>query len=166
MASIGATADDISLTIGEGGILTMDGSFTIPTAAGSDNRWLGTWRTGSTKGSIKPHLATTPETGNFATYEALVIPQDMTAGTRLLTFTAEKDGTSYGPFTRLLTFTAEKDGTSYGPFYYTLQNNAEWKAGYVYTCDITVFHYGLDVQVSENIVWGTGNTGTGSVTLP
>ena len=77
--------------------------------------------------------------------------------------------------TRLLTFTAEKDGTSYGPFYYTLQNNAEWKAGYVYTYDITVFHYGLDVQVSENIVWvqvsenivwGTGNTGTGSVTLP
>lgn len=145
--SIGATADDISLTIGEGGILTMDGSFTIPTAAGSDNRWLGTWRTGSTKGSIKPHLATTPETGNFATYEALVIPQDMTAGTRLLTFTAEKGGTSYGPF------------------YYTLQNNAEWKAGYVYTYDITVFHYGLEVQVSESINWNDGGTGSGNITL-
>ena len=36
----------------------------------------------------------------------------------------------------------------------------------VYTYDITIFHYGLEVQVSENIVWGTGNTGTGSVTLP
>ena len=144
--SIDATTENISLTIGEG--LALSGTYTLPTAAGSDNRWLGTWRTGSTKGSIKPHLATTPETGNFATYEALVIPQDMTAGTRLLTFTAEKDGTSYGPF------------------YYTLQNNAEWKAGYVYTYNITIFHHGLDVQVSENIVWGTGNTGTGSVTLP
>ena len=58
----------------------MDGSFTIPTAAGSDNRWLGTWTLGRTKGSIKPHLATTKPEGCFATYEALVIPQDVTAG--------------------------------------------------------------------------------------
>lgn len=145
--SIGATADDISLTIGEGGILTMDGSFTIPTAAGSDNRWLGTWRTGSTKGSIKPHLATTPETGNFATYEALVIPQDMTAGTRLLTFTAEKDGKAYGPF------------------YYTLKGDAKWQAGYVYTYNITIFHHGLEVQVSESIDWGNGATGSGNIFL-
>ena len=68
--------------------------------------------------------------------------------------------------TRLLTFTAEKGGTSYGPFYYTLQNNAEWKAGYVYTYDITVFHYGLEVvQVSESIDWNDGGTGSGSITL-
>ena len=128
--SIGATADDISLTIGEG--LALDGTFTLPTAADGNGRWLGTWTTGSTKGSIKPHLATTPETGNFASYEALVIPQDVTAGTRLLTFTAEKDGKAYGPF------------------YYTLKDNAKWQAGYVYTYDITIFHYGLDVQVSES----------------
>ena len=146
--SIGATPGDISLTIGEGGILTMDGSFTIPTAAGSDNRWLGTWRTGSTKGSIKPHLATTPETGNFATYEALAIPQTVTAGTRLLAFTAKK-GT-----------------TIYGPFYYTLQKDAEWKPGHVYTYDITIFHHGLDVQVSESPKWNTGTGGEGSVALP
>lgn len=144
--SIDATVNDISLTIGEG--LALDGTFTLPTAAGGDSRWLGTWRTGSTKGSIKPYLATTPETGNFATYEALVIPQDMTAGTRLLTFTAEKDGTSYGPF------------------YYTLQNNAEWKAGYVYTYDITIFHYGLEVKMSESISWENGTGGSGSVELP
>ena len=145
--SISATTENISLTIGEGGILAMDGSFTIPTAADNDGRWLGTWRTGSTKGSIKPHLATAKPEGCFATYEALVIPQDVTAGTRLLTFTAEKGGTSYGPF------------------YYTLQNNAEWKAGYVYTYDITVFHYGLEVQVSESINWNDGGTGSGNITL-
>ncbi|WP_071149250.1 fimbrillin family protein [Bacteroides ndongoniae] len=145
--SIGATADNISLTIGEGDILTMDGSFSLPTAADSDDRWLGTWASGSTKGSIKPHLATTTETDNFATYEAFVIPQSVAAGSRLFTFTAEKDGTSYGPF------------------YYTLKNNVNWNPGYVYTYDITVFHYGLEVQVSEGINWENGATGSGSITL-
>ena len=142
--SIGATADNISLTIGEGDILTMDGSFSLPTAADSDDRWLGTW---ASKGSIKPHLATTTETDNFATYEAFVIPQSVAAGSRLFTFTAEKDGTSYGPF------------------YYTLKNNVNWNPGYVYTYDITVFHYGLEVQVSEGINWENGATGSGGITL-
>ena len=145
--SIGATPGDIYLTIGEGDILTMDGSFSLPTAADSDDRWLGTWASGSTKGSIKPHLATTPATGNFATYEALVIPQDVATGTKLLTFTAEKDGTSYGPF------------------YYTLKGDAKWQAGYVYTYDITIFHYGLEVQVSESIDWNATNPGSGGITL-
>lgn len=145
--SIGTTADNISLTIGEGDILTMDGSFSLPTAADSDDRWLGTWASGSTKGSIKPHLATTQATGNFATYEALVIPQDVATGTKLLTFTAEKDGTSYGPF------------------YYTLKGDAKWQAGYVYTYDITIFHYGLEVQVSESIDWNATNPGSGGITL-
>ena len=100
----------------------------------ADGRWLGTWTPGINKGSISPHLATATETGNFATYEALVIPQDMTAGTRLLAFTAKKD--------------------------------AVWKPGHVYTCDITIFHYGLDVQVSESPKWNTGTGGEGSVNLP
>lgn len=145
--SISVTPGDISLTIGEGDILALDGAFTLPKAVNADGRWLGTWTTGATKGSISPHLASTPATGCFATYEALVIPQDMAAGTKLLTFTAEKDDTSYGPF------------------YYTLQNNAEWQPGYVYTYDITIFHYGLDVKVSESINWENGGTGNGSITL-
>ena len=146
--SISATTENISLTIGEGGILAMDGSFTLPKAVDADGRWLGTWTPGTTKGSISPHLATATETGNFATYEALVIPQDMAAGTKLLTFTAEMDDTGYGPF------------------YYTLQKDAVWKPGHVYTYDITIFHYGLDVQVSESPKWNTGTGGEGSVTLP
>ena len=56
--------------------------------------------------------------------------------------------------TRLLTFTAEKDGKAYGPFYYTLKGDAKWQAGYVYTYNITIFHHGLEVQVSESIDWG------------
>ena len=67
--------------------------------------------------------------------------------------------------TRLLTFIAEKDGTSYGPFYYTLQNNAEWKTGYVYTYDITIFHYGLEVKMSESISWNATNPGSGGIAL-
>ena len=126
--SISATPGDIYLTIGEGDILALEGKFTLPASADGDGRWLGTWTTGATKGSISPHLASTPATGYFATYEALAIPQTVTAGTRLLAFTAKK-GT-----------------TIYGPFYYTLQKDAEWKPGHVYTCDITIFHYGLDVE--------------------
>lgn len=145
--SIGATPGDIYLTIGEGDILALDGAFTLPTAAGADGRWLGTWTTGATKGSISPHLASTPATGYFATYEALVIPQNVTAGTRLLAFTAKK-GT-----------------TVYGPFYYTLQKDAEWKPGHVYTYDITIFHHGLDVQVSESIDWNATNPGSGGIAL-
>ncbi len=147
--SISATTENISLTIGEGGILAMDGSFTIPTAADNDGRWLGTWRTGSTKGSIKPHLATAKPEGCFATYEALVIPQDVTAGTKLLIFTAEKDDTGYGPF------------------YYMLQNDTEWKAGYKYTYNVTITLYGLQVSVDTgSMTWDNGAGGEGSVELP
>ena len=147
--SIGATAGDISLTIGEGDILVLDGTFTLPTAAGSDSRWLGTWTLGNTKGSITPHLAATPEPGCFATYEALVIPQDVSADTKLLTFTATKNGINYGPF------------------YYTLKDNVTWNSGYVYTYDITIFHYGLEVSVDiDGMTWGDGADGEGSVELP
>ena len=146
--SISATAGDITLTIGEGDILTMDGTFTLPKAADADGRWLGTWTLGNTTGRIKPHLATNTVTGCIASYEALVIPQDVEAGTKLLTFTATKNGTPYGPF------------------YYTLDNNITWNSGYVYTYDITIFHYGLEVQVSEGISWENGTGGSGSVELP
>lgn len=147
--SIVATPGDISLTIGEGDILALDGAFTLPKAVDADGRWLGTWTPGTTKGSISPHLATATETGNFATYEALVIPQDMAADTKLLAFTAEKDGTGYGPF------------------YYMLQKDTEWKAGYKYTYNVTVTLYGLQVSVDTgSMTWGDGTGGEGAVELP
>lgn len=147
--SISATPGDISLTIGEGDILALDGAFTLPKAVDADGRWLGTWTPGTTKGSISPHLATATETGNFATYEALVIPQDMAADTKLLTFTAEKDDTGYGPF------------------YYMLQKDTEWKAGYKYTYNVTITLYGLQVSVDTgSMTWGDGADGEGAVELP
>lgn len=143
--AIGATASDISLGIGEDENILMDGTFTLPTVGTG----YGTWTPGTTEGSITPHLATATETGNFATYEALVIPQDMAAGTRLLIFTAEKDDTGYGPF------------------YYMLQNDTEWKAGYKYTYNVTITLYGLQVSVDTgSMTWDNGAGGEGAVELP
>ena len=145
--SINAEPGDIALTIGGDNGLALNGTFTPPETISSDG-WLGTWTLGNTTGRIKPHLATNTVTGCIASYEALVIPQDVEAGTKLLTFTATKNGTPYGPF------------------YYTLDNNITWNSGYVYTYDITIFHYGLEVQVSEGISWENGTGGSGSVELP
>ena len=147
--SISATPGDISLTIGEGDILALDGALSLPKAVDADGRWLGTWTPGTTKGSISPHLATATETGNFATYEALVIPQTIRSGAWLLTFNATKDDTGYGPF------------------YYMLQNDTEWKAGYKYTYNVTITLYGLQVSVDTgSMTWGDGADGEGSVELP
>lgn len=145
--SINAEPGDIALTIGGDNGLALNGTFTPPETISSDG-WLGTWTLGNITGRIKPHLATNTVTGCIASYEALVIPQDVEAGTKLLTFTATKNGTPYGPF------------------YYTLDNNITWNSGYVYTYDITIFHYGLEVQVSEGISWENGTGGSGSVELP
>lgn len=147
--SISATPGDISLTIGEGDILALDGALSLPKAAGADGRWLGIWTPGTTKGSITPHLSGTTADGCVATYEALVIPQTIRSGAWLLTFTAEKDDTGYGPF------------------YYMLQNDTEWKAGYKYTYNVTITLYGLQVSVdTDGMTWGDGADGEGSVELP
>ena len=69
--------------------------------------------------------------------------------------------------TKLLTFTAEKDDTGYGPFYYMLQKDTEWKAGYKYTYNVTITLYGLQVSVDTgSMTWGDGADGSGSVELP
>ena len=147
--SIGATPGDISLTIGEGDILALDGAFTLPKAADADGRWLGTWTPGTTEGSITPHLSGTTASGCVATYEALVIPQTIRSGAWLLTFNATKDGTGYGPF------------------YYMLQKDTEWKAGYKYTYNVTITLYGLQVSVDTgSMTWEEGTGGEGSVELP
>ena len=62
--------------------------------------------------------------------------------------------------TKLLTFTAEKDDTGYGPFYYMLQKDTEWKAGYKYTYNVTITLYGLQVSVDTgSMTWGDGAGG-------
>lgn len=59
-----------------------------------------------------------------------------------------------------------------GVKYQLLQNNftedyiVSYRAGQVYTFNVTVKESGLNVTVEESIGWGTGNNGEGSVTLP
>lgn len=143
--AIDATAQDISLGIGEDENILMDGTFTLPT----DDSGYGTWTPGTTEGSITPHLSGTTASGCVATYEALVIPQTIRSGAWLLTFNATKDDASYGPF------------------YYMLQNDTEWKAGYKYTYNVTITLYGLQVSVDTgSMTWGDGADGSGSVELP
>ena len=135
--AIGATAQDISLGIGEDENILMDGTFTLPT----DGSGYGTWTPGTTEGSITPHLSGTTASGCVATYEALVIPQTIRSGAWLLTFNA--------------------------PFYYMLQNDTEWKAGYKYTYNVTITLYGLQVSVdTSSMTWEEGTGGEGSVELP
>ena len=142
--TIGATAQDISLGIGEDENILMDGTFTLPT----DGSGYGTWTPGTTEGSITPHLSGTAADGCVATYEALVIPQTIRSGAWLLTFNATKDGTSYGPF------------------YYMLQKDTEWKAGYKYTYNVTITLYGLQVSVDTgSMTWGDGADCNGSVVI-
>ena len=143
--AIGATAQDISLGIGEDENILMDGTFTLPTGGSG----YGTWTPGTTEGSITPHLSGTAADGCVATYEALVIPQTIRSGAWLLTFNATKDDASYGPF------------------YYMLQKDTEWKAGYKYTYNVTITLYGLQVSVDTgSMTWEEGTGGEGSVDLP
>ena len=138
--------EDATITLDIGSDLTLNGTFTPPTGADANGRWIGTWIPGSKKGNITPCEVENAD-GCVATYEALVIPQDVSAGTQLLTFNVTKGGIHYGPLR------------------YTLENDITWKPGYEYTYDINIFHYGLEVQVTESIDWNTSNTGSGNLSL-
>lgn len=99
--------------------------------------------------TITPYQLETPESGCYASYEALVIPLDadeVAATDELIGITVD-DGAEY-------VYRLPDD-----------YNNALFLGGYVYTFNITVDAKGLDVQVSESIDWGNGGTGSGSITL-
>lgn len=83
----------------------------------------------------------------FASYTALVIPL-------------------YGVVTPLLT--VEVDGTKYQLLQSSITDEqfVEYKAGQVYTFNVTVKENGLDVTVEESIGWNAGNIGSGEVELP
>lgn len=100
------------------GVVTQ-GTFNPPISSNDDGIWTGEWTPGSESKDITPHVAA-PATGYAATFEALVIPQPLASGKELFTFTVAGGGGNYGPFR------------------YTLEDNAEWKAGYEYVYDITI----------------------------
>ena len=114
----------------------LSGTFTAPT--GTDI--YGAWTDLSTSSSITPQSITPANSEYAASYQALLIPQ--TIGEEFISITIDDKTYRYTPETET-----------------TLQ------PGYVYTYNITVFSYGLDVRVSESIDWNTSNTGSGNLSL-
>ena len=100
---------------------------------------------------ITPYQLETPESGCYASYEALVIP--LTDNDK-----NEIDG--------LISITVDDDAE------YVYRLPAEYKdkdlflGGYVYTFNITVDAKGLEVSVAQSTTWTNGNGGSGSVALP
>ena len=114
----------------------LSGTFTAPT--GEDT--YGAWTDLSTSSSITPQSITPANSEYAASYQALLIPQ--TIGDAFISITIDDKTYRYTPET----------GTTLQP-------------GHVYTYNITVFSYGLEVQVTESIDWNTGNPGSGNITL-
>ena len=98
---------------------------------------------------ITPYQLETPESGCYASYEALVIPLDadeVAATDELIGITV--------------------DGAEYVYHLPDDYNNALFLGGYVYTFNITVDAKGLEVSVAQSTAWTSGDDGEGSVALP
>lgn len=143
-------ANNIAKVVIGSGRIALTGSYQAPT--GSDH--VGTWSSTTNINTITPIKLATPNTNvdfgsgsstetALASYQALVIPQTVEAGSRFIYIVV--------------------NGTHY---YYKAENGKnELKAGYVHTYNITVKGSSLSVTTSESIGWGSGDAGSGSVTF-
>lgn len=150
------TGDKISMTIGDSGnSIYLQGKWKRLGSHWIDDhsRIFGTWTTsGQDKDIITPKelgpkdiTVNSDKKQSLASYEALAIPQKISADNRL--------------------FKIEIDG--YSPFYYTVPaEGIEWKAGTEHTYYITIEGSKLSVTASSSIGWKDGASGSGSVTLP
>ena len=135
--------DDPEVTIG-GYKLALTGTFTKPSSGSS----FGTWTPGAQTGSITPYRLSSPNTVAGKTikvsYAALVIPQILDAGTKLISILIN------------------------GQLYtYKLPLDITWKPGCVYTYTITVRAEGLEVLVDDTIQDWTDDGGeNGNATDP
>lgn len=129
------------LTIGG---VTINGNFYAPQFDSAYNH--GLWSSISDNNTITPRKATDVSINNLlAAYEAIVIPQVVTNGTKLFSIKAR----------------------GYSNFVYTTTENNVWEPGKEYTYNITVKAEGLSVTTNQSIDWDeTGSTGSGSITLP
>lgn len=94
--------------------------------------------------TITPYKLPSAGDGNYASYQALVIPLDAAAA---------QDAQ----------ICIEVDGTKYG---YSLKTiGSTFISGYAYTYNITVKEEGLEVSTGVSIGWNMGTGGTGEVTL-
>lgn len=119
--------DDPEVTVGDNN-LALTGTFTKPSSGSS----FGTWTPEAQNGSITPYRLPYPNTVAGKTikvsYAALVIPQSLDAGTKLISILIN------------------------GQLYtYKLPLDITWKPGCVYTYTITVRAEGLEVLVDDTI---------------
>ena len=114
----------------------LSGTFTAPTG----EETYGTWTTNLTESSSITPQAITPTDEYAASYQALLIPQTIDDAFISITIGGET-------------------------YHYTPEPQTTLQPGHVYTYNITVFSYGLEVQVTESIDWNTTNTGNGNLTL-
>ena len=133
--------DDPEVTVG-GYKLALTGTFTKPSSGSS----FGTWTPGEQTGSITPYRLSYPNTVAGKTikvsYAALVIPQILDAGTKLISILINR---------QLYTYKLPLDIT--------------WKPGCVYTYTITVRAEGLEVLVDDTIQdWTNGDGENGNAT--
>ena len=133
--------DDPEVTVG-GYKLALTGTFTKPSSGSS----FGTWTPGEQTGSITPYRLSYPNTVAGKTikvsYAALVIPQILDAGTKLISILINR---------QLYTYKLPLDIT--------------WKPGCVYTYTITVRAEGLEVLVDDTIQdWTDGDGENGNAT--
>ena len=130
--------DDPEVTVGDNN-LALTGTFTKPSSGSS----FGTWTPGAQNGSVTPYRLTTPNTVAGKTikmsHAALVIPQSLKAGTKLISILI--------------------DGQSYS---YSLPHDITWKPGCVYTYTITVRAEGLEVSVDTIQDWTDGGGESGN----
>ena len=133
--------DNPEVTVGNNN-LALTGTFTKPSSGSS----FGTWTPGAQTGSITPYRLSYPNTVAGKTikvsYAALVIPQILDAGTKLISILIN------------------------GQLYtYKLPLDITWKPGCVYTYTITVRAEGLEVLVDDTIQdWTDGGSESGNAT--
>lgn len=152
------TSDKISMTIGDSdNKIYLRGKWGQPLGSywsDDSSKILGKWETwGANKGNITPKKLGPQDitvgdktVTSLASYEALVIPQKITAGKKLFVINIE----------------------GYAPFYYTVPTGGEitWKSGTEYTYYITIKGSSLSVTTDSSIGWGAdGAEGSGSVEI-
>ena len=130
----------LGMTVGNGNIY-IDGKLSNPMNG------VYTWTSGDTQGTITPYnLGQQPmsdRTTSLVSFGALVIPQTISEGQILFSFTV--DGQTY-------TYTVPTGGIM-------------WENGKEYTYNVTI-GYEFKVEAEQSTNWNEGTGGSGSVALP
>ena len=90
---------------------------------------------------ITPYKLPSTNDGCYASYQALVIPDGVSGGSKEIKVVVDD-------------------------IIYTLSSVATYNPRYRYTYNITVQEEGLEVSVAQSTTWTDGNDGSGSVALP